>query len=258
MFLYFPTSGIRLLVLSMTAFSQTFGVLFDSISLDGWNQIGGGNWEVVDSAIRGTHESQDNEWGHLMSGDRYSDFIAELEFKAVTGNSGFYFRVVEGGPLGVTGMQAEVDPNREVGGIYESNGRQWIVQPNQEQHDSVFKPNEWNSMTITAIGGDITVETNGIVTAELENDEEGRKEGYFAMQVHANQDVEVWFRNIEVIDPHAVAVNRSPSKKQIVAGDVFRGSMTILFMNDNGYYSLKGVRHPGVDYQEMLSTEHMW
>ncbi len=52
-------------------------------------------------------------------------------------------------------------------------------------------------MTVGARGGHIVVHVNGIKTAEL-NDDPGRREGKFALQVHGGQDCEVWFKDIEI------------------------------------------------------------
>ena len=100
----------------------------------------------------------------------------------------------------MTGFQAEIDATRDVGGLYETNGRSWVSKPTAEQVATWYRPGEWNEMSVTARGGDITVRVNGKVTAELRNDP-GRREGRFALQVHGGQDVEVWFKDIEVRTP---------------------------------------------------------
>ena len=60
-----------------------------------------------------------------------------------------------------------------------------------------FKPGEWNEMTVSAKGGHIVVHVNGQKSAELAEDP-GRREGKFALQVHAGQDVDVWFKDVEI------------------------------------------------------------
>ena len=49
-------------------------------------------------------------------------------------------------------------------------------------------------------GGHIVVRVNGKKTAELLDDPD-RKEGRFALQVHGAQDVDVWFKDIELKAP---------------------------------------------------------
>ena len=73
-----------------------------------------------------------------------------------------------------------------------------VSQPKPEEVKRWFKPGQWNEMTVSAHGGHIVVLVNGIKSAELKDDP-GRREGRFALQVHAGQDCEVWFKDIEIM-----------------------------------------------------------
>ena len=170
--------------------------LWDGKTLSGWHIIGKGKWEVVDGAIRGMHQKEEKDFSHLVTDKTFRDFTARLKFKAVKGNSGLYFRVEEKGFSGVSGFQAEIDAEKDVGGLYETNGRAWVKQPAPDDVKK-FKPGEWNEMTVSARGGNIVVTVNGIKSAELTNDP-GRAEGHIALQVHGSQDCEVWFKDIEI------------------------------------------------------------
>lgn len=172
--------------------------LFDGKTLTGWHPIGQGEWKVQDGAIRGVNKAA-NDFGHLVSDQSYTDFTVRMKYKTVAGNSGFYFRIKPEGGSGVSGFQAEIDPKNDVGGLYETNGRAWVVQPTPEQVKTWFKPGEWNDMTVSARGGDITVTVNGKVSAQLKDDPGKWREGPFALQLHGGQDVEVWFKDIELL-----------------------------------------------------------
>jgi len=127
-----------------------------------------------------------------------------LKFKALKGNSGFYFRVDEvGGEAGVHGFQAEIDESKDIGGLYETGGRGWVFQPTAEEVATWFKPGQWNQMTVSAQGRRIVVHVNGQKTAELKNDK-GRLEGHLALQLHGGQDVHVMFKDIEILEPKMV------------------------------------------------------
>jgi hypothetical protein len=52
-------------------------------------------------------------------------------------------------------------------------------------------------MEVIAKDGDITVLVNGKKSAELKNDP-GRAEGHIALQVHANLDCDMWFKDLEI------------------------------------------------------------
>lgn len=171
--------------------------LWDGRTLNGWHVIGKGQWKIEDGAIHGTNVKGEKDFGHLVSDRDYTNFTIRLRYKTVSGNSGLYFRIAEKGFSGVTGFQAEIDPDKDAGGLYETNGRSWVSQPKPADVKKWFKPGEWNEMTVTARGGDIEVKVNGITSAKLTNDP-GRASGKFALQVHGSQDVDVWFKDIEI------------------------------------------------------------
>jgi hypothetical protein len=173
--------------------------LWDGKSLQGWHIIGKGQWKIEDGAIHGTQVKSEKEFGHLVTDRDYTNFTVRLKFKALKGNSGLYFRVAEKGFSGVTGFQAEVDATKDVGGLYETNGRAWVSQPKPDDVKTWFKPGDWNEMTVTTEGGNITVTVNGKKSAELKNDP-GRAFGKFALQVHGSQDCDVWFKDIEIAE----------------------------------------------------------
>ena len=176
-----------------------FAPLFDGKSLDGWHKIGVGDWAVEDGAIVGRKVAAEKDYGHLVTDKTFKDFTLRLKFKALKGNSGLYFRVEETGFSGISGFQAEIDAQKDVGGLYETNGRGWVVKPAAEDVAKYYKPGEWNEMTITAVGGDVTVTINGTKSAEIKNDP-GRREGHIALQLHGGNDMLVMFKDIEILE----------------------------------------------------------
>jgi len=177
---------------------RTWKPILDAKTLEGWKVIGPGKWQARDGAVVGTHQRSDRGHGHLITDKLYDDFTIRFQFKAVKGNSGFYFRVAKGGGAGVKGFQAEIDPANDVGGLYETHGRAWVVKPTPAAVKKFFKPQKWNTMTVSAHGGRIVVNVNGSRTAELKNDR-GRPKGHLAMQLHGGQDLEVWFKDMEIL-----------------------------------------------------------
>jgi len=188
-----------LLAAPVLAAEDEFVPLFDGKTLTGWQALPGGNWEAKDGAIVGTSQRSEGRHGMLLSEKTYKDFTVRLKFKAVRGNSGLYFRSekVPGG-VAVNGFQAEIDPARDVGGLYETGGRAWVVKPTAEQVKEYFKPGQWNRMTVSARGRNVTVEVNDHKTAELKDDP-GRLEGHFGLQLHGGQDMHVEFKDIEIL-----------------------------------------------------------
>src|SRR5688572_22938915 len=174
--------------------------LWDGKSLNGWHKTGSGEWKIENGLLIGSHPNEkDPEFGHLVSDKQYRDFTVRVAFKAVKGNSGFYFRIAKGGFSGVTGFQAEIDATKDVGGIYETNGRGWVSQPKPEEVKKFFKPQDWNEMIVSAHGPHYVVKVNGTTVTDI-NDEKGRKDGHYALQVHGSQDVQVLFKSIDILD----------------------------------------------------------
>ena len=194
----FVLSG-TLLAGTVTAEETGFVRLFDGATLSGWKALPGGHWEVADGAIAGTQEKTEKLHGQLLSEKEYGNFVLRLKFKALEGNSGLYFRATQvDHAVAVKGFQAEIDAGGSgVGGLYETLGRAWVVQPTAEQIQKFYKPKEWNEMSVTAVEGNIRVEVNGVVTADLKNDT-GARRGRLGLQLHGGQKMQVMFKDIEI------------------------------------------------------------
>lgn len=191
---------LMLTVCAMPALAaEGFVPLFDGKTLDGWQPLPGGTWEVVDGAIVGSQEASESRHGILLSRQTYGDFVLRLKFKSIDGNSGLYFRTQPvDHAVAVKGFQAEIDAaGNDIGGLYETLGRAWVARPKAEDVARYYRNNDWNEMTVTALGGDVTVTVNGTKTAELKNDP-GARTGYFGLQLHGGQKMRVLFKEIEI------------------------------------------------------------
>ncbi|MGN6436275.1 MAG: 3-keto-disaccharide hydrolase [Agriterribacter sp.] len=178
--------------------AQKWENLFNGKDLTGWHTIPGGEWKVQKGVIAGISAASEPKHGLLVSDKSYQDFEIEIEYKAVKGNSGLYFRCEEvKDAVGVFGFQAEIDPDKDAGGLYETGGRDWVVQPSAEDVKKWYKPGTWNTMKVRAVGKDITVWVNGIQSAHLTNDP-GRTAGHIALQLHGGMDMEVYFRKVRI------------------------------------------------------------
>ncbi len=168
------------------------------LTLQRWHAIPGGEWKVEDGAIVGRSEKSDPRHGLLVTDKTYKDFEVKIKYKALKGNSGLYFRVDEvGGVVGVYGFQAEIDPEKDAGGLYDTGGREWVVKPTAEQVKTWYQPGEWNDMSVLAKKGHVVVTVNGKKTAELFNDP-GRAKGHIALQLHGGMDMHFLFKEIMI------------------------------------------------------------
>ncbi|MCY7351309.1 MAG: DUF1080 domain-containing protein [Cytophagaceae bacterium] len=189
---------VSLLLTGHLANAQKWQNLFDGKTLAGWHTLPGGHWEAKNGMIVGLSEKTDTRHGLLITDKSYKNFILSVQYKANKGNSGLYFRAEEvGGWAGVSGFQAEIDPEKDAGGLYETNGRAWVVQPTPEQVKTWYKPGQWNTMTVTAKGRDVVVTVNGQKTARLDNDS-GRTQGRIALQLHGGMDMDVLFKDLKI------------------------------------------------------------
>ena len=187
-------------VAAQPAAQEDWQPLFNHENLEGWDTMPGGEWNVEDGMIVGTSPASDERHGILISQREYDDFKLRVIYKASQGNSGLYFRAEKvGEPYNVAGFQAEIDPEKDAGGLYETSGRAWVVQPTPAAVKTWYKPNEWNEMVVVAKGKDVTVYVNGQKTAEITNDP-GREKGHIGVQLHGGQDMDIRFKDIEIIE----------------------------------------------------------
>jgi hypothetical protein len=173
--------------------------IFNGKNLDGWQGKGAGQWQVKDGVLQGTMDGESSH-GILLSEKPAGDFTARVKFKAVKGNSGFYFRTepVDSGVI-VHGLQAEIARNFNVGGLYETGGRGWAAKPDSGKVKKVYKPGQWTTMTVSAHGQQVVTHVNGKRIVVL--DKAGRSEGYFGLQLHGGQKMDVRFKAVEVLQP---------------------------------------------------------
>jgi hypothetical protein len=173
--------------------------LFDGKSLAGWEPTVENTWRVEDGVIIGSCPASESRHSILLSEKQYGDFTVRVSYKAPKGNSGLYFRVEKvPGAVTVHGFQAEIDQGIEAGGLYETGGRAWVVQPKGEDTKKWYDTEDWNQMTVSAHGKRIVVHLNGNKSAELANDS-GRTKGYLGLQLHGGQEMDVRFRSVEML-----------------------------------------------------------
>jgi hypothetical protein len=171
--------------------------LMDGKTLTGWHKVGDGQWTVEDGAFVG-RANKEKLYGLLVSDKTYKNFIVRFKFKHHAGDSGFYVRTIMKDPDQAHGLQIQVGgAGSGVGGIYESYGRAWVVQPNPAKEKEYTKDAQWNDMTIEADGGHVVVTVNGTKTAEVKDDP-GRPEGHFALQMHSGCVMHILFKDIEI------------------------------------------------------------
>lgn len=220
---------ISLCLFGFTACSQQPTKTELGTSLSNWHNIYSyGDAEIVDNEI---HLISTKNWFYLTK-VRYSDFELEAEILMPDvkeySNSGFIFRAQVGeNEKGryAYGYQAEVDPSARKwsGGLYDQGTeRKWLhpTHPVRSKPDEHFRKNlsgewddtkanaykhlEWNKYKVRAVGPEIKIWVNGILTTHVIDTT--RSEGHIGIQHHGSKALIadgdrtniVRFRNIQV------------------------------------------------------------
>lgn len=173
--------------------------LFNGEDLTGWEVYGTEKWYVEDGVLV-SESGPDGEYGYLGTTENYKDFELTAEFlQEQDGNSGIFIRSTLDGTK-ISGWQVEVaPPGSNTGGIYESYGRGWLIQPDPEK-DKHLKYGEWNTMKIRVVGGTVTTWLNGEQMVELTDEKIAEAEGQIALQIHSGGGLKIKWRNIVLKD----------------------------------------------------------
>ena len=171
--------------------------LFNGKNLDGWEIHGTEKW-YVDKGELVCESGPDKQYGYLSTDSNYKNFILTLKFKQeANGNSGVFIRSgIEG--VKISGWQVEVAPSGlHTGGIYESYGRGWLIQPKPED-EKQLKMGKWNTMKIKVVGDEITTWLNGKQMVYLKDEKIGKGEGFIALQIHDGGGIKVRWKDLVI------------------------------------------------------------
>lgn len=194
------------ILLGLSAHPQTaqdsgWTPLLNGKDLSGWKNNGQEKWVAEDGTI--LCQSAANKYGYLTTEKTFVDFELKLKFKSeALGNSGVFFHSKitgidpEHGP-DIEGMQVEVDPSvgKHTGGLYESGGRGWMVQPTAEG-EKALKPGEWNDLEVSVRGSHIVTQLNGVKIADFTDTAPKHTDGVIALQIHTGGGVRVRWKDI--------------------------------------------------------------
>ncbi len=185
------------ILLSAGTETQRYKKLFNGKDLSGWTKHGTENWYVENGELI-CESGPDKKYGYLSTDKAYDNFILDLQFKLeANGNSGVFFRSgIEG--TKISGWQVEVaPPDHHTGGIYESYGRGWLIQPKPED-EKILKADDWNQLKIQAKDDEITTWLNGKQIVFFKDEKIGQGKGFIALQIHDGGGIKVRWKNIRI------------------------------------------------------------
>lgn len=171
--------------------------LFNGRDLTGWTIHGTEKWYVEKGELV-CESGPDKQYGYLSTNKNYKNFILTLHFRLeANGNSGVFIRSeIEG--TKISGWQVEVaPPNLHTGGIYESYGRGWLIQP-KPKDEKVLKATDWNLMRIRVKDDEVTTWLNGKQIVHLKDEKIGEGKGFIALQIHDGGGIKVRWKNIRI------------------------------------------------------------
>ena len=171
--------------------------MFNGKNLKGWTIHGTEKWYVENRELI-CESGPDKDYGYLSTDKSYKNFELTLKFKQeANGNSGVFIRSsIEG--VKISGWQVEVAPTgNHTGGIYESYGRGWLIQPKPED-EKILKTGEWNDMKIRVVNDEVTTWLNGQQIVTLKDEKIGAGTGFIALQIHDGGGIRVRWKKIKI------------------------------------------------------------
>lgn len=186
-----------LCLLMMGCVAQSRNQMFNGKNLDGWTIHGTEKWYVEDGNLV-CESGPDKGYGYLSTNKPYKNFVLTLKFKQeANGNSGVFVRSsIEG--TKISGWQVEVAPQgHHTGGVYESYGRGWLIQPKPED-EKHLKTGEWNELKIRMVGDELTSWLNGHQMVHLKDEKIGAGNGFIALQIHDGGGIKVRWKDFKI------------------------------------------------------------
>ncbi len=180
--------------------------LFNGCDLTGWRHVGGGH-SFVQNGVLMLADDADRKPGYLVSTMTARNLRAKLRCQVPTGDSGFYFRgrFDPHTPTEVLGLQVQLNmqPDCGLGGLFEPQGRGWLVKPRQKP-GFFEKPGfsaAWLDCEVDVQNRHIRVTIDGVATVDFTDpDPDNRygEAGFFALQIHGGGFCDARFQTILV------------------------------------------------------------
>ena len=164
---------------------ESWLLLFDGKSLDGWEPHVGGDWKVDDGAIvcPGTTA------GWLGASASFSDYVLKLEFRGGEKvNSGVFLRSQKEGQPHITGYELQIWDYQPAG--YNTGSLVGSVKASPAK----ILADQWNSYEITADGDHFLIVLNGKTVLDARDSKHAS--GVIGFQCQRNNRIE--FRSIKL------------------------------------------------------------
>ena len=176
---------------------DAFKPLFDGKTLKGWHALPGGAWQVKDGVL----VFQGDRRGYLYHERPLTDYVLTLEWRwpGKEGDSGVWFLMAKPGAARPACLEVQLLSGKAgdfwlIGGFRMTvAGRPAAGHVVKSAASSERPIGQWNRMTITVLGGAVTVKVNGVVQNKAADCPRGPS--HVALQAEGDA---IHFRNIRV------------------------------------------------------------
>ncbi len=168
---------------------------FNGTDFTGWVLPEDNIWWSAGNGILSVQNGPDQKPSILWTEKEYANFVMSLEFRFGEGvvDSGVFIRkVAEQIQLGISGsMQRDMTASPYI------EGKGYPVEA--EGVGEVLKQDDWNIIVIVAVGQNYSTWLNGKKVMSY-NSESAVEKGPIGLQLHANREMHIEFRNIALAE----------------------------------------------------------
>ena len=189
------TASLALALTPRWAVAQKLPPVFDGKSLSGWRVPDGNIWWSVEEGTLKVESGPERSGSVLWTEKKYVNFVMQLDFKFGKGtvDTGVFLRnEKEQIQIGISGSL-----KRDMTGSPYIAGKGYPVEA--EGVSDLLKLNDWNGMTIVAIGKNYTVWLNGKQVMTY-NSASAIEKGPIGLQLHGGNAMSVQFRNLRIAE----------------------------------------------------------
>ncbi len=170
-------------------------ILFNGKDFSNWTEPENNVWWKIKNGVLSARNDSTRQGSVLWTAKAYTDFVLELDFKMGDGivDSGVFLRTEhEQIQIGISGSL-----KRDMTCSPYISGKGYPVEA--ENIANLLKQKGWNHLRIKALGAAYMVWLNGEKVMHYIS-ETAEKKGAIGLQLHPNREMEVYFRNIKLME----------------------------------------------------------
>lgn len=186
---------LNLSLFTNVVYADGLPTIFNGNDLAGWKVPEGNIWWKAEDGVLHCESGPNKKGSTLWTSRDYANFVMQFEFKfgAGTVDTGIYVRTSkEQIQIGISGSL-----KRDMTGSPYVAGKGYPVEAEGVQE--ILKLDDWNSMTIVAIGQNYSVWLNGQHVMSYDS-ESAIEEGPIGIQLHGNRDMSAFYRKLTLAE----------------------------------------------------------